>query len=76
MELKEVLDISIQIANALSTAHSAHLVHRDIKPENIMVRPDGYVKILDFGLANRLSKIFFSLIREKISSVKTKRQKA
>jgi len=51
LELSEVLDISIQIANALCTAHEAHLVHRDIKPENIMIRPDGYVKILDFGLA-------------------------
>ncbi|MCA1622858.1 MAG: protein kinase [Acidobacteria bacterium] len=51
LKLSEVLDISIQITNALCTAHEAHLVHRDIKPENIMIRPDGYVKILDFGLA-------------------------
>jgi serine/threonine-protein kinase len=51
LKLSEVLDISIQIASALCTAHEAHLVHRDIKPENIMIRPDGYVKILDFGLA-------------------------
>ncbi len=51
LKLSEVLDISIQIAGALCTAHEAHLVHRDIKPENIMIRPDGYVKILDFGLA-------------------------
>ena len=51
LNLSEILDISIQIANALATAHEAHLVHRDIKPENIMVRPDGFVKILDFGLA-------------------------
>ncbi|MBA4125159.1 MAG: protein kinase [Acidobacteria bacterium] len=49
--LPEILDISIQIAGALSAAHKAHLIHRDIKPENIMIRPDGYVKILDFGLA-------------------------
>ncbi len=47
----EILDISIQVAAALSAAHKAHLIHRDIKPENIMIRPDGYVKILDFGLA-------------------------
>ena len=50
-KLSEVLEISIQIANALCTAHEAHIVHRDIKPENIMIRPDGFVKILDFGLA-------------------------
>jgi serine/threonine-protein kinase len=51
MSLGTVLDVSIQIADALSAAHGAHLVHRDIKPENVMVRPDGYVKVLDFGLA-------------------------
>ncbi|HEX8247157.1 MAG TPA: serine/threonine-protein kinase, partial [Pyrinomonadaceae bacterium] len=51
MKLSEALDICIQIANALSAAHAAHIVHRDIKPENVMIRPDGYVKILDFGLA-------------------------
>ena len=51
LDLNEILDISIQIANALSVAHEARLIHRDIKPENIMIRPDGLVKILDFGLA-------------------------
>lgn len=51
LQLPEILDIAIQIANALAAAHSAGLVHRDIKPENVMIRPDGYVKILDFGLA-------------------------
>jgi serine/threonine protein kinase/TolB-like protein len=51
MSLGEILDVAIQIASALSAAHGAHLVHRDIKPENVMVRPDGYVKVLDFGLA-------------------------
>jgi len=56
MKLPEVLDISIQIASALCTAHEAHLVHRDIKPENIMIRPDGYLKILDFGLAKLIEQ--------------------
>ncbi|HEX6649216.1 MAG TPA: protein kinase, partial [Pyrinomonadaceae bacterium] len=51
LPLDEVLRISIQIAAALSAAHKAGIIHRDIKPENIMIRPDGYVKILDFGLA-------------------------
>ena len=49
--LNEVVDIALQITSALSAAHSAGVVHRDIKPENIMVRPDGLVKVLDFGLA-------------------------
>src|SRR5687767_14847254 len=51
LELSEVLDIAEQIARALVAAHEANLVHRDIKPENIMIRPDGVVKVLDFGLA-------------------------
>src|SRR5882724_6424279 len=51
LKLSEVLEIAIQTASALESAHSAGIVHRDIKPENIMIRGDGYLKLLDFGLA-------------------------
>ncbi|HEX5834007.1 MAG TPA: protein kinase [Pyrinomonadaceae bacterium] len=51
LEIPEILDIAIQVASALEEAHAAGIVHRDIKPDNIMVRRNGYVKVLDFGLA-------------------------
>ncbi len=51
IKLLEILEISIQAGSALAAAHAAGIIHRDIKPENIMVRRDGYIKVLDFGLA-------------------------
>ena len=48
---QEMLDVFIQVGSALAAAHNAAIVHRDIKPENIMIRSDGYVKVLDFGIA-------------------------
>jgi formylglycine-generating enzyme required for sulfatase activity/predicted Ser/Thr protein kinase len=51
LTVEDALDIASQVASALARAHAAGVLHRDIKPENIVVRPDGYVKVLDFGLA-------------------------
>ncbi len=56
LALSDVLDVAIQIANALRVAHETNLIHRDIKPENIMIRNDKIVKVLDFGLAKLIGQ--------------------
>jgi TolB-like protein/predicted Zn-dependent protease len=71
--LKEAIDITIQVASALSAAHQAGIVHCDVKPENIMLRRDGYVKVLDFGIAKLAAQELPSRIepQEAISLVTT-----
>jgi serine/threonine protein kinase len=59
-ELGEALDIATQIANALRAAHEAGVLHRDIKPENIVLRGDGYAKVLDFGLAKLIEERLYA----------------
>jgi len=56
LQLRETLDIAIQIASGLARAHDSGIIHRDLKPENLMLSRDGYAKILDFGLAKLVAE--------------------
>lgn len=70
LELGMVVDIVRQIANALSAAHKARIVHRDLKPENVIVREDGYVKVLDFGLAKLLPENASGILTKELTARK------
>jgi eukaryotic-like serine/threonine-protein kinase len=69
MQLSEAVDVAIQVASALAAAHETGVVHRDIKPENIMLRPDGYVKVLDFGIAKLAESAFAEGTADEAESV-------
>src|SRR5213080_956929 len=69
MEVGEAVEVAIQVASALAAAHETGIVHRDIKPENIMLRPDGYVKVLDFGIAKLAESAFAQATADRAGSM-------
>jgi Tol biopolymer transport system component/serine/threonine protein kinase len=71
MQIGEALDVAMQVGSALAAAHEAGIVHRDIKPENIMLRRDGYIKVLDFGLAKLTEPKATDLAATPAAQVKT-----
>lgn len=70
LPVAEAVRIALQIAQALEAAHSSNIVHRDIKPENVMIRPDGLVKVLDFGIA-KLNPGISATLPQPVSPVQT-----
>jgi serine/threonine protein kinase len=66
LEIGRIIEIATQVALALTAAHEVNIIHRDIKPENIMMRDDGFVKVLDFGLAKLLQK---GLVEPEVSTL-------
>jgi serine/threonine-protein kinase len=71
MQVGEALDVVVQVASSLAAAHEAGIVHRDIKPENIILRRDGYIKVLDFGLAKLTDQQAAELVVGQRARVKT-----
>jgi serine/threonine protein kinase/Tol biopolymer transport system component len=69
--IEEALDIGIQVGSALTAAHAAGIVHRDIKPENIILRADGYIKVLDFGVAKLAERGSADLTATTTTMIKT-----
>jgi serine/threonine protein kinase/class 3 adenylate cyclase len=69
LALHEVLSLTEQIANALAAAHAMGIIHRDIKPDNVMIRRDGYAKVLDFGLAKLTERPLPELAKEGRQSI-------
>jgi eukaryotic-like serine/threonine-protein kinase len=69
--LGQTLDVAVQVASALAAAHQAGIIHRDIKPENVMLRTDGYVKVLDFGLAKLVEPKTFDTAAPTLAKVET-----